>query len=306
MTVDVTVIGAGISGLATAGALARQGHRVVVIERQVRAGGNAVSERFDGFLMEHGPSSVNGAAAVAAEMSRSLGLDPLRCGLGPGVRYRYLVRDGRARRIATHPFGFLVSDYLSTAARLRLLTEVLVPPRGRGGEETVAQFWRRRFGAEFVERVIDPLIGGLFAGCADDLSMAAVFPTLLEMERSHGSITLAMLRRRRAGAKMPGRCLFSWRDGIATLPRSLAERLGPALRAGVAVRRVRDCAGGFRIEAGAAGAFETRAVVLATRSMGSTRSPPRPRAPSMRRRWPWSSSATGARRWTTRSMAWAI
>ena len=61
MTIDVAVIGGGISGLATACELTRQGHSVVVLERQVRAGGNAVSERIGGFLMEHGPSTVTAA-----------------------------------------------------------------------------------------------------------------------------------------------------------------------------------------------------------------------------------------------------
>ncbi len=84
MNVDVAVIGAGISGLAAARELLRQGHRVVVLERQVRAGGNAISERVDGFLMEHGPSSVNAVSSAAGEFSTALGLDPSRCGLGPG------------------------------------------------------------------------------------------------------------------------------------------------------------------------------------------------------------------------------
>ncbi|MFQ5955633.1 MAG: protoporphyrinogen oxidase, partial [Kiloniellales bacterium] len=117
---------------------------------------------------------------------------------------------------------------------------------------------------EFTARVVDPLVGGLFAGTAEGLSMAAVFPALVDLERRHGSITRALVRRRRAGATMPGRRLFSWRDGVGTLPRVLVERLGPALKMGIAVRRIRRSAHGFRIEAGAAGAFDARAVVLAT------------------------------------------
>ncbi len=264
MTVDVVVIGAGISGMAAAHEIARRGHRVAVLERQVRAGGNAVSERIDGFLMEHGPSSVNATSSAAAELSRWLGLEPFRCELGPGVRNRYLVRDGRAYRIPTHPFGFLFSDYLSPSARLRFVSEALIPPRRAEAEETVAQFWRRRFGAEFVERVIDPLTGGLFAGRAQDLSMAAVFPALMEMERQYGSITRGVLERWLAGGVMPARRLYAWREGVGSLPQALAARLGATVHTGVAVRRLRPSTAGFRIEAGAAGAFEARAVVLAT------------------------------------------
>ena len=266
MTLDVAVIGGGVSGLAVAYELVSRGHEVVVLERQVRAGGNAVSERIGGFLMEHGPSSVN-AASPATALSGTLGIDGLRCDLGPQVCYRYLTGGGRLHQISTHPFGFLSSGYLSPRARLRLLAELLVPPGGaqtEEAEESVADFWSRRFGEGFTERVIDPLVGGLFAGRAAELSMPALFPALLEMERRHGSITGAVLRRRLAGAKMPGRRLHSWTDGMGTLPAALAQALGPALRTGVAVRRIRAHPGGFRIEAGAAGVIEARSVVIAT------------------------------------------
>jgi oxygen-dependent protoporphyrinogen oxidase len=264
MTVDVAVIGGGISGLAAAHALRARGHGVVVLERQVRPGGNAISERIGGFLMEHGPSSVNATLSTASELSRSLGLDALRCELGPEVRYRYLVRDGRMHRIAAHPLGFISSGYLSPGARLRVLAEALVPPMRGGGEETVAEFWRRRFGAEFAERVIDALTGGLFAGQAADLSMPAVFPALVEMERSYGSISRGVLKRWMSGGVMPARRLYAWHDGVGALPGTLAGQLGPAVRTGVAVRRILPSPAGFRIETGAAGGLEARAVVLAT------------------------------------------
>ena len=127
-----------------------------------------------------------------------------------------------------------------------------MPARPTGAAETVAAFWHRRFGAEFVERVIDPLVGGLFAGRAEDLSMSAVFPALLEMERRYGSITRGVLGRWLAGGTMPARRLYAWRDGIGALPRALATRLGSAMHTGVPVRRVRPAVGGFRNEAGAA------------------------------------------------------
>jgi oxygen-dependent protoporphyrinogen oxidase len=264
MTVDVAVIGGGVSGLTAAWELSRQGHEVVVLERQVRPGGNAQSTRFGGFLMEHGPNSVTAASPAAAGLSRCLGLDHLKCHLGDDVRYRYLYGGGAIHRIATHPFGMLFSDFLSPKARLRLLAEPLVPVKAGGEEETVAAFMSRRFGAEFASRVMDPLIGGLFAGTAETLSMQAVFPSLVAMERRDGSVTRGALRGRRAGRRMPGRRLFAWSDGVATLPRALAQALGAGVRTGVAVRGLRQVPGGFRIEAGEAGTLEVPAVVVAT------------------------------------------
>jgi oxygen-dependent protoporphyrinogen oxidase len=264
MTVDVAVIGGGVSGLAAAWELRRQGHEVVVLERQVRPGGNAQSTRFGGFLMEHGPSSVTTASPAAAELSHRLGLDHLKRDLGDGVRYRYLYGRGTIRRISPHPLGMLFSNYLSPKARLRLLAEPLVPVKASGEEETVAAFMSRRFGAEFASRVMDPLVGGLFAGTAETLSMQAVFPSLVAMESCDGSVMRGALRRRRAGRRMPGRRLFAWADGVATLPRALARSLGEAVRTGVAVRRIRQVPGGFRIEAGEAGTLQVPAVVVAT------------------------------------------
>lgn len=264
MTVDVAIIGGGISGLATAWELASRGYRVVILERQVRVGGAAVSEFLDGFLMEHGPSSVNASSTVVIGAMRKLGLDADRLDLGPDVRRRYLTRNDTLYGIAIHPLGFLTSTYLSLRGRIRLLGEFVVPPRRIEEDETVAAFFGRRFGAEFVDRVIDPLVGGMFAGAAHTLSMAAVFPKLCEMERAYGSISRAMIAARYRGGGMPGRRLFSWRGGVGSLPRALADRLGPAIKTGVAVTRIMRTANGFRVQTGGAGAFDTTAVVIAT------------------------------------------
>lgn len=264
MTFDVAVIGGGVSGLAVAWRLQRAGYRVAVLERQVRPGGNARSTRIGGFLMEHGPSSITGASPIAAEVSALLGIDHQTCQLGPGVRYRYLRRGRALHGIATHPFGFLFSNYLTPFGRLRLLRESLVPVKVDEGEETITEFVSRRFGAEFAHRVMDPLAGGLFAGTADTLSMKAVFPSLPAMEQRYGSVTRGVLARRRAGGRMPARQLSSWTHGMATLPYVLARDLGPAVRTGVTVRRIHPFAGGYRIDAGAAGMLQAPAVVVAT------------------------------------------
>ena len=264
MTNDVVVIGGGISGLAAAYELTRRGHRVVVLERQVRVGGTATSERIGGFLMEHGPSTVNAGASMAATLSRSVGLDSERCELGPEVRYRYLVGGGRLHRIATHPFGFFTSDYMSLLARIRIASEVLVPRLAGDGEETVAEFCSRRFGREFTDRVIDPMVGGLYASLPQEVSIRAVLPSLFEMERRYGSIIRGMVRSRLAGGRMPGRRLYSWRNGIGSLPKELARKLGPAVKTGVAVRSIRRSSEGFCIEAGSAGTITARSIVVAT------------------------------------------
>ncbi|MDP6603133.1 MAG: protoporphyrinogen oxidase [Rhodospirillales bacterium] len=266
MSVDVAIVGGGVSGLVTAYGLARRGYAVAVLESRVRSGGNAVSERFGGFLMEHGPNSLNAATPGMLEISRDLGLERQHLSLGKGARNRYLVRDGALRRLAAHPFGLFTSDYLSPKSRLRVLAEPFIRTRPNHDEKTVAQFWGRRFGAEFANRVIDPLAGGLYGGEAERISMPATFPTIHEMERRYGSVTVGALRRVLAGEAMAGGKLFSWRDGVGALPVALTERLGAAVRTGVTARRVMRHAGAFRIDAGGAGVLDAAAVVVATQA----------------------------------------
>ena len=260
--IDVAVIGGGVSGLATAYTLRQQGFHVAVLERQVRAGGNALSERFDGFLMEHGPSTVNPAVPEALALASAVGLESRRCDLGPDVRRRYLASGGRLKGLCIEPWSFMTSDYLSLAGRLRVLLEAFIPKGGDTGDETVLDFAARRFGRQFAERVIEPMVAGMFAGRAADLSVAAIFPKLLEMERTHGSITRAVLAAKNKKS-MPHRRLFSWDEGVGSLPRALAEAMPGRVHTGVAVQRISRLADGFHIK-GAGQSLRARAVVLAT------------------------------------------
>ena len=123
---------------------------------------------------------------------------------------------------------------------------------------------RRRFGAEFAERIIDPLTGGLFAAASTDLSVQATFPALVDMEKRYFSVTAGAFSRRLEGRKMPARRLFSWSGGISTLPHALDAQLNTRIRTGVTVRRIEPLPSGFRVDAGAAGMIEARSVVLAT------------------------------------------
>jgi len=262
--VDTVIVGGGVSGLTTAHALRAAGHSVLVLERQLRPGGNAISERIDGFLMEHGPSTVNHGMTGIADLTDSLGLQKLRTDLGAGVRKRYLTKDGRLEGLGLHPLSFLTSGYLSFAGRARIAAELWQPRGDPDAEETVAEFGTRRFGIEFTERVLDSLVAGMFAGDARRTELGFVMPALAAMERAHGSVIRAVLRARLSGGRMPARQLSSWREGIGTLPRALALRLGHSLRTGITVRRMARTPHGFTIDAGERGSIRARAVVIAT------------------------------------------
>ncbi|MDP6174235.1 MAG: FAD-dependent oxidoreductase, partial [Rhodospirillales bacterium] len=120
------------------------------------------------------------------------------------------------------------------------MAEPFIRVRKDGFEETIQQFSTRRFGAEFTERVMDPLVGGIYAGQAADLSISAAFPQLLALEREHGSVMRGVIHRKRQGGKMPSSRLFSWRTGMASLPASLSSGLGGAVKTGMVVRAIHE------------------------------------------------------------------
>jgi protoporphyrinogen/coproporphyrinogen III oxidase len=261
VTHDVIIIGGGVSGLATAHALMMRRFDVQVLERQKTAGGNAISERFNGFLMEHGPSTFNASVPDAVSHIDALGLLKNAQDLGPNVKRRYLRDQGKLTGISTHPMGFLLSGYLSPKARIAMMLEGFRPRNKSNAEETIHAFSTRRFGREFADKVIDPLAAGLFMGDAQKLSINGAFARLVDMENSHGSITRAIFKAKKGSA--PGRHLYSWDGGIGTIPQLLSDRLGDRVHTGVAVLKLIKTSNGFEVQT-TAGTRQTRAVVLAT------------------------------------------
>jgi len=246
---DIAVIGAGISGLTTAHALAAAGHDVVVLDRRSAPGGRIHTERRDGFLVEHGPNSLVSPAPGAEALIDALGLAGARIERGEQVKKRYLVRDGRAHALPLDPFGFFASGFFSLRGRLRLAAEPFIRPQA--ADETVTRFITRRFGRELLDYVFDPLVGGLYAGDPEHLSVAALFPHLKRLEREHGSIVRGVLAARRAGRSGfdPGkRRLFSFSSGMATLPARLMETLAGRVRFGTRVEAVEPLRGGYRLK----------------------------------------------------------
>lgn len=258
---DVIVIGGGISGLATAHGLMARGYDVQVVERRAQVGGNAQSERMHGFLMEHGPTTLNASFAPAMECVSALGLDQSTLDLGTGVRKRYLRDAGRLHGISTNPLGFFLSPYLSMFAKLSMLGEFMRPRKADGTEETIHAFATRRFGREFADRIIEPLAAGIFMGDSRELSVDGAFPRLAEMEARSGSILRSVIAARRGSE--PGRQLFSWPDGIGTLPRALAAELAGRVTRGVTVTRLRRESAGFVVDTARNGTLRARAVVIA-------------------------------------------
>jgi protoporphyrinogen/coproporphyrinogen III oxidase len=267
VTVDVAIVGAGISGLAAAYELTKRGLSVRVLEAASRPGGVIRTDIFDDWVVDGGPDAFIVQKPGAVALCRELGIaDRLVPTLLP--RAAYVLRGGRLHPLAEGSFlGFPVtlpalaaSPLFSIPGKLRMACEVLVPRATSDGDESIASFVRRRFGEEAVTYLAEPLLAGIHAGDVERLSIRALFPRLVEIERRAGSV----LRGARAFRTAP-----SPQGAFVSLPRGtgeLVETLHRALPAGTVSfdARVTELhpGGGFRVES-AAGPVTAHAVVLA-------------------------------------------
>jgi oxygen-dependent protoporphyrinogen oxidase len=268
---DVAVVGAGISGLATAFHLQRRGHSVRVLESASRAGGVIGSHRREGVLYETGPNSTLDTTPLIGELLEAAGIAGERRDAAAVAAKRYVLRGGQLLPLPTSPGAFIATPLFSLAAKLALLREPFVAPAPPDREESVAAFVRRRLGVEFLDYAIEPFVAGIYAGDPELLSVPAAFPRLYALEQRYRSLIRGQIlgARERARAREKAKnaaSSFSFRDGMQTLPDALARAL-PGLETGVRIVRLARIADGlFEVEGERAGVGVTarsRAVVLA-------------------------------------------
>jgi oxygen-dependent protoporphyrinogen oxidase len=259
--VDVVVVGAGISGLATAFGLQRRGVAVEVLDAAMRAGGVIGTTHRDGALVESGPNSTLDSTPLINELLDALGIRDERAEANAVASTRYVVRNGRLVPLPTSP-----------GAKFRLWREPFVPPAPPDVEESIAAFVRRRLGTEFLDYAVDPFVSGIYAGDPERISVSAAFPRLHALEQKYGSLIkgqfqAARERRRVAGKAAHAAGSFSFRNGLQTLPDALARAIA-RVTTGVSIGQLEREADGTWTVTGARGGEpfvrRARTVVLAT------------------------------------------
>ena len=238
------VIGGGIAGLAAARAAREEAGEeleILVLEREARVGGKATSHREDGWHVELGPTGFLDNEPALDRLVEVAGLAKLPA--REAAAHRFLVRDGRMREIHAHPLKFLASGVLSPPGTLRLCAEPFIRKRVDSRDESVFAFAERRLGRQAAERLIAPMVLGVFAGDARRLSLRSAFPRMAELEAEHGSLVKALIRlarskRKHGGPAGPSGTLTSFAGGLEELPLALADRGGFDVRTNAEVESI--------------------------------------------------------------------
>lgn len=242
----VAVVGAGLSGVMVAAELDRRGAEVTVLEATDHAGGVADTVTDSGYLLE--PA---GGAFLLPHPALDHFVDEFGLDVTPatGARRRYLAGPEGLRELPGGPAALLASGVLSARGVLRLLREVTVDSTSSDGE-TLAGFCERRFGPEAGMLAAHLAASGVFGGDPSELSVAAAFARLVEMEQADGSVLRAALEARRSRPPGPGPRLMVPTDGMRAMAGQLAASVDGGVRSGAEVTTVRRFEDAWLVEAG--------------------------------------------------------
>ena len=278
----IVIVGAGISGLCTAHSLVREfsaagrSVEIILFEAEKVPGGKMRTIREDGFHMEWGPNGFLTNKPYSLELVKELGAEDRLARSSDLARKRFIFSGGRLHRLPETPQAFFRSRLLSLRGRVRILGELFAPGPPEGVDESLGDFARRRLGPEALEKLIDPMATGIFAGDPDRMSLESCFPLIHDLERKYGGLVKGMIalrrERKKSGEKRemsagPGGVLMSFDHGVQTLTDLLADRLSDGLHLGVKVNRVGRREGKILLsleESGRRGEIDTDVVVLAT------------------------------------------
>jgi len=245
---EALVVGGGISGLAVAQRLARNGMRVEVWECESRPGGKIQSHCQNGYVTEKGAAMLLNFRPDVSRFLADAGLDNAKQ-LRAEVDHRYVVSGSELKEIPMKVGALVLSDVWSTRAKLRMLWEPFIAKGGQR-DETVGEFVRRRLGPELLDKAMGPYVAGIFASDPELANAKSVLPRLVALEQRYGSIAMGafvhrVLRRKTATATEA----FSFQGGMETLAQRLANTEGVCFRGEHTVTTLSRSRDGWRVAA---------------------------------------------------------
>ncbi len=271
----VVIVGGGIAGLAAAFFLRDEQVRVSVLEGSPRLGGKLSVSEVAGVAVDEGAEALLITRPEATALVAQLGLDAER--VEPGTTSSAIWTRGALRPLPRRQFMGVPSDMaelaesgvLSSEGVARALQDLELPATVRDGDVAVARYVGARLGAEVVDRLVDPLLGGVYAGRSEDLSFDATLPALAAASRRYRSLAEAARsllpasappgdqdRQPPPGTRAGGSVFTTLAGGLGTLPDLLAKASGAQVRTGAMARELSRANGGWRLTVGSAAGAE--------------------------------------------------
>lgn len=271
----VAVIGGGISGLSAAFWLLQNNTDVIVLEQADRAGGVIRSESIDGYLVDRAANCLLNYLPEVNALCDAVGIREEQIYRSPAAKNRYLLKDAQPVPMPQDPVSFITTNLLSLRGKARLLSEPLIPRVHAKKEETVSEFVARRLGQEVLAQVMEPFIGGTYAGDPGSLCARSTLPMLHSLEQRYGSLIIgAMIKRLKGSRTSCPMHLFSFHRGMETITKALVQHLGGRFIPSSRVTGVEPTGNAWQVVAeggNRSATYQTDAVVIATPSIESAK-----------------------------------
>lgn len=258
----IVILGAGISGLATAYWLQKDGFDVTVLEAQNHVGGAMQTLNEYGFLVDFGPNSGLETTPLIRKLVDEIGLSNEMVYANEASSKRFILRNGYLHALPMGLVPFLKTNLFSLKGKLRLFKEPFVGKSLDGYYQSIAQFVERRLGKEFLDYAIDPFVSGVFAGDPSKLSVKSAFPKLYRLEEVYGGLVKGMIkgareRKKRAEESKQSAKMFSFINGMQTFPKAIANKLQGRIVFGATVKKIESYDNNWRVIFDKSGLQET-------------------------------------------------
>jgi oxygen-dependent protoporphyrinogen oxidase len=278
----IFIVGGGISGLAAAYRLSRSlpDAAITLVEQEQRLGGKILTETYQGFLIEAGGDSFLSRKPRGIGLCAELGIAGRLFGRNPAHARSFVKRYGRlfplpeglSGLIPTNLSALADTPLISAAGQARLAQELELPPKPPGEDESVAAFAHRRLGRELFDQLVEPLLAGIYAGDASQLSLAATFPQLRQLELEYGSLLRGLQQQPRPATESPYPPFVSLPNGVGELVKTLVAHLeGVQIMTGAAVAAVSPAGGGYQVTLADGRQLPADALILTTPAFASAR-----------------------------------
>ena len=276
------IVGGGVTGLTAAYTLDKEGDcEVTLLEAAPHLGGKVGTAQIpwhdSTLVVEQGADSLFTRKPWAIDLAEELGLgDQL---VEPQAKEFSMLIGGKLHRVPgglvtltySEPDAVNEADFLTDAAKKAVTDEPTVPA-GNGSDESIASFFRRRFGEEFSRVVAEPLLAGTHGGSPETLSMKALYPAYFDLEREFGSLAGGMVARKRQRTEDPveprgkrRNTFLSFKNGMGTLVETLVGRLGKTrVELDTFVESIDPVEGGLKVTAADGRKWIADDVILAT------------------------------------------